>query len=365
MRGHRKVSSFLILIIFVAISPIACSNRQDSLKTGEIYRTIDETEIIRVISNTELEMEDDGEILVAEYTLTDKTVRAVFTALGTTIAQYYDLIPEGLQEQNSKTVFYSTAHFEQARENYYCDAVRSALGKLDDAQEAYFKRRNRYVVEGDGSTLQFGGFSLGKGVLVELTGVPEKYYLAMLSHKHCPEVYLWDSRTRNADVSMDIQEASAIMQEKRKNAEQEIEVARKKKEQEARLAQEEKERKAIEAQKERERLAREVEARKQQALKNAPNLILGKWRWQDGSTSEYFEDGKWLGKAVLRRENEGVWKIDGEFLSITYKRSNRVINNQYEILLISGVSITLRDLQTNSTLKGKKVLEKSPEVVRF
>ena len=123
-----------------------------------------------------------------------------------------------------------------------------------------------------------------------------------------------------------------------------MEETRKKAEQEKKLAREKKEREAI--------LARE---KRQQALMEAPDLILGRWKWRKGA-SEYFKDGKW--KQWNGRRYEGTWSIDGDVVSISYIHRKRVKKYRYKILKISVEEVRLQDLKSHRIYIGKKIVQK-------
>ena len=345
MRKWRKIKSCSFLIVaFVLILSIYSAEAR-SLKKGEIYRPLDESGVIRVISNNELEFEEGSDIIVCSYSVDNKTVRVVCAILGSKIVNYYDIIQEGLKERKSKTIFYSKATFKTASQKHYCSAIKANLVKLARAQEYYFKRYNSYIVTGDGRKLCWEGFSPREGVVINLTGVPDRYFMAMGTHKHCPHAFISDSSKKVLQGPLAIKKASLIMEETGKKAEQEKKLAREKKEREARLAREKKEREA--------RLARE---KRQQALMEAPDLILGRWKWRKGTFAEYFEDGKW--KQWNGRRYEGTWSIDGDVVSTSYSDRKRVKKHKYKILEISVEKVRLQDLTWGTIYIGKKIVQK-------
>lgn len=80
---------------------------------GQIFRTADDRQAITLISQDELEMRggDAGpDNLICKYTRQDDTLRVVKTMLGTTLAVYYKITPEGLKA-NDGTVLFNPAKF--------------------------------------------------------------------------------------------------------------------------------------------------------------------------------------------------------------------------------------------------------------
>jgi len=238
--GKIKLCPFLIIAFLLILSVYSAEAK--SLKKGEIYRLLDENVAIRVISNNELEFEEGNDIIVCSYSVDNKTVRVVCTILGSKTANYYDIIQEGLKERKSKTIFYSKATFKAAREKHYCSAIKANLVKLACTQESYFKRHNSYIVNGGVSELYWEGFKSSKGVVISLTGVPDRYFMAMGTHNHCPYAFISDSSKRVLQGPLSREKAGLIFEETREKAEQEKKLAREKKEREDRLAREKKER---------------------------------------------------------------------------------------------------------------------------
>lgn len=80
---------------------------------GQIFRTADDRQVMTLVSQDELEMRggDAGaDNLICKYTRQDDTLRVVKTMLGTTLAVYYKITPDGLQA-NDGTVLFNSAKF--------------------------------------------------------------------------------------------------------------------------------------------------------------------------------------------------------------------------------------------------------------
>jgi len=75
---------------------------------GQVFRTADDRQAITLISKDELEMRggDAGpDNLICKYTRQDDTLRVVQTMLGTTLAVYYKITPQGLQAKDGTVLF--------------------------------------------------------------------------------------------------------------------------------------------------------------------------------------------------------------------------------------------------------------------
>jgi formylglycine-generating enzyme required for sulfatase activity len=110
------LNTFLALALGVALAlPIsACEAKAKPFK-GETYRTPDGGTVIRIYSADELEIKKGHDPnIVAKYTLEEggKKLRVSFTALGTTIATYYEITNDGIVDEHG-TTHYSTAALDQ------------------------------------------------------------------------------------------------------------------------------------------------------------------------------------------------------------------------------------------------------------
>ena len=98
---------------------------------GQIFRTADDRQAITLVSRDELEMRggDAGpDNLICKYTRQDDTLRVVKTMLGTTLAVYYKITPDGLQA-NDGTVLFNPAKFKTERLVHYSGVEK--LNKRD------------------------------------------------------------------------------------------------------------------------------------------------------------------------------------------------------------------------------------------
>lgn len=110
----RGKKSFLFLVAAFILVLNACSVEAKSLKKGEVYKSLS-GDIIRTISANELELEKGRDIIVASYTVDGKTVRVVFTVLGTKRAQYYAIVSEGLKDKQDGMILYSRKQYKIAK----------------------------------------------------------------------------------------------------------------------------------------------------------------------------------------------------------------------------------------------------------
>jgi len=110
------VSLYQALMVFLAGAVIvfnACESEAKSLKSGEVYQTLDGKDSLRVVSKDEME-DKDG--FVARYTVEGDKVRVVVTRLGMTKAHYYTITRDGLVEDKSGGILYSEAGLAKAKE---------------------------------------------------------------------------------------------------------------------------------------------------------------------------------------------------------------------------------------------------------
>jgi len=99
IRLHMAI--ILALILFVVAQPVEAK----FLKTGEVYSSLDGKRAIEVISQKELEITKGGDILLAQYNFKGGKLRIVYTALGTTFVEYYELLSEGLKDKEGNILY--------------------------------------------------------------------------------------------------------------------------------------------------------------------------------------------------------------------------------------------------------------------
>lgn len=83
---------------------------------GAIYRAIDDSEIIKLVSNDELELRHQSENLICKYTKQGDTLRIVVNIFGTSQALYYKMTPEGLVDEHNHVLYEPAAYEKAARQ---------------------------------------------------------------------------------------------------------------------------------------------------------------------------------------------------------------------------------------------------------
>lgn len=107
--AKTKVSKLWLpmVVVFMVILSISYVEAK-SLKKGEEFKDINKytgmAKVIRVVSSDEVEIEDEGVILIGKYTVDGERVRIVI--MGTTV-KYYQITPEGLAEEKTGKTYYS------------------------------------------------------------------------------------------------------------------------------------------------------------------------------------------------------------------------------------------------------------------
>ncbi len=125
----------LLLLLFLSFSLNACSAEAKSLKVDEIYRSPSNNVSYEVVSSTELEITRDGGIILATYGTEGDRLRVVYGVLGTTIVEYFKVIPVGLRREGEEwDIYYSREKYEigllhNAAAVNDAKAVRSLLDK--------------------------------------------------------------------------------------------------------------------------------------------------------------------------------------------------------------------------------------------
>lgn len=77
------------------------------------------------------------------------------------------------------------------------------------------------------------------------------------------------------------------------------------------------------------------------------NDICGTWRWEDGTTSQYLENGTQIGQRGLVMN----WEINDRYLTI----KNNYYTLVYEILELSDKRIVLKDMASGKKHFGVKI----------
>lgn len=125
MKSPKLPNLFTALFLSLTLLGTSCSKQEATSNEpakakpfeGQIFRTADDRQAITLISTDELEMRG-GDVgaanLICKYTRQDDTLRVVKTMLGTTLAIYYKITPEGLKA-NDGTVLLNPAKFLAAK----------------------------------------------------------------------------------------------------------------------------------------------------------------------------------------------------------------------------------------------------------
>ena len=198
---NKLVLSVLFPVMLVSVIAACHAEAQpgSSLKKGEVYRSLNGKDSLRVVSKDEIEDEDG---IVARYTVEGDKVRVVVTALGMTQAHYLEITRDGLVKEKSGEILYSSANYESAKARNPCHRVKYDLANLAIASEAYFyDPRNDdtsytpvVTRNADGSS-NLPGFSWSDGVvLVSYSTDGKKGFRVTASHPDCKTgPFTWDS----------------------------------------------------------------------------------------------------------------------------------------------------------------------------
>lgn len=106
----KKVLLSIVAVFVLVIFNVYLAEAQ-SLKKGEVYRTLD-GKVIEVISSSELELTEGKETTIAKYGFKDDKLRAV---IGDKVI-YFEISKEGLKEGNTGTIYYSKAVLADLKE---------------------------------------------------------------------------------------------------------------------------------------------------------------------------------------------------------------------------------------------------------
>lgn len=117
--GSRFIVSIGLLLLLAACdkpSPPTTVQSSTEAPGGEIYRSLDDAVVLRIISQNECELKiADDTILLCKYTRQSDAIRVLVTRLGQTEVEYLRLVNEGLQTQNGG-ILLSSAKYNLAIE---------------------------------------------------------------------------------------------------------------------------------------------------------------------------------------------------------------------------------------------------------
>jgi hypothetical protein len=90
---------------------------QPQIKPGEVYKTIDQKQVITIVSSDKLELytSNINTNLICEYYVQGNRLRVVATILGTQQALYYDVTDQGLVDKEG-TILFSPQHYAKTIE---------------------------------------------------------------------------------------------------------------------------------------------------------------------------------------------------------------------------------------------------------
>ena len=135
----QRVQVFLASLALAIIFALTVDSVQAQSKIieGHTYRVIDKPDKIVFISSNEIEMQEKGINLVGDYSIQNNRIMAVFNALGTKYATYFDIIEEGIRHQADGAMFYnSLAYGIRTYKNYKETEFSDLFGSMSKlAQE--------------------------------------------------------------------------------------------------------------------------------------------------------------------------------------------------------------------------------------
>lgn len=216
-----------VLVLFFRAYPVEAN----SLEISEVYKSLsDKGETIEVISEKEVEITEGQTMISANYMFRDGKLRIVAHILGTQTVTYYAILPEGLKNEKTGDILYKKSEYKAAHERKYCSAIKLQLRDLALREESSFAGTGKYNVSNEkgvwGSYLESvekAGSVLGLGkeekVQIDITGVPDSWWVALGTHKYCSEAYMWFSKKGGMQNPLSIEEAKSEMDKAREEAE--------------------------------------------------------------------------------------------------------------------------------------------------
>lgn len=102
-----------------------------ALREGAVYRTLDDQQVITIVSANQLELTNNGTHLVCQYTLQGTKVRVVVTLLGTTQALYYVLTTQGLAGDGGVMLYEPSTYETLHRQKQLNQALLAAAQRGD------------------------------------------------------------------------------------------------------------------------------------------------------------------------------------------------------------------------------------------
>jgi formylglycine-generating enzyme required for sulfatase activity len=122
MKTTKSVGIVLLaVVVFAAVGGCKSKESAEQGKTdagpkafkNEVYRALGGSEVVTIISPTELELRKGGDNFVCEYTRQDDGIRVVMTILGTKQAEYLSTVAEGLRHNG--LLLYDVQHYQSAQ----------------------------------------------------------------------------------------------------------------------------------------------------------------------------------------------------------------------------------------------------------
>ena len=99
--------SFVTVITFM----LACGCSKSPGFKAETYRAINDAVVLKLFSSAEAELTQEGDHFVCQYIREGTRLRITMDILGTKRAFYYDIIPDGLRDENG-VILYKPDRFE-------------------------------------------------------------------------------------------------------------------------------------------------------------------------------------------------------------------------------------------------------------
>lgn len=108
------------------------SGPQAAVSKGETYRAIDDEEVVKIISSSEVEISHKGDHFVGQYSRDGSRLRATVEVLGTKQAVYYDIVPDGLRAEKGG-ILYRPGRYEVAMREVQEKRQQEALKRKQQA----------------------------------------------------------------------------------------------------------------------------------------------------------------------------------------------------------------------------------------
>jgi len=164
----KLLLSIMLTFYFFIAYPVEAK----SLKIGEVYRSLDDRQVVEVVSNNELEITKDGDIILGSYSFKNDKLRVVVEVFGTKKVGYFKLTKEGLIDEEDKEgeILYSKTAYPIAKQKALGEKLLSAAkhGDIDTVKTLLKSGADVNVKNKDGRTALMEAAFSGHTEIVKL-----------------------------------------------------------------------------------------------------------------------------------------------------------------------------------------------------